>query len=354
MDMVLITILVGIIGWQLASLLKLPAPGMIGSMFLVGITNIIFSYATFTTPIKIFGVALSGAFIGNQITRDDIKDLKSMMKPFLILITLLTINTFFAGTLIHFICGIDWVSALLSCVAGGATDMSIVAMDLNANAGTVAMMQTLRLIGTLVLFPYWITRLTKDEPDLDIKDNVNTTTQENTNLLDRMFKSNISKTIFTMIIALISGYIGLWSRIPAASMMLPMFVVMFFTVTTNICYVPKNMKLVAQILAGSVVGCSISASTFSSIETTVMPIVILLITYFIINYFFSMYCKKKNLLDLKSAMFASAPGGATDMTLIAADLGADLTKIALIQSFRSAYAVTLMPLLIVLFANLIS
>ena len=52
---------------------------------------------------------------------------------------------------------------------------------------------------------------------------------------------------------------------------------------------------------------------------------------------------------MKSAMFASAPGGATDMTLIAADLNADLTKIALIQALRAAYVVSVMPLLISIF-----
>ena len=51
MIQVLITILVGIVGWQVAKLLKLPAPGMLGSMILVGITNIFFNYATFTTSI---------------------------------------------------------------------------------------------------------------------------------------------------------------------------------------------------------------------------------------------------------------------------------------------------------------
>ena len=77
----------------------------------------------------------------------------------------------------------------------------------------------------------------------------------------------------------------------------------------------------------------------------------MLINYWLVNLLYSLYCKKRGLLDLKSAMFASAPGGATDMSLIAADLNADLTKIALIQVLRAIYAVTLMPALIVLFTH---
>lgn len=349
---IIITLLVGIAGWKVAQSLRFPAPGMLGSMLAVGISNIFFSYAQFSRPIKIIGVALSGAYVGLQIKKRDIKNIKIMIKPFLLLIFLLTINTFLTGTIIHFVCGIDYLTALLSCVAGGATDMSIVAMDLNADSGTVAMMQTLRLVGTLLLFPYWITAQTKNEPNNSENSILNTSSEEkNPSFLDKFLKTDTQKMVFTFFISILFGYIGLWSKIPAASMMLPMFVIMFLNITTDVCVITKNEKLIAQILAGSVVGCSITKETFSSPKTTIFPLVILLFSYFVINFFFSNYCKKKKWLDKKSAMFASAPGGATDMTLIAADLGADLTKIALIQSFRAAYVVSVMPSFIVLFIN---
>lgn len=348
---VLITICIGTLGWQIAKVLKLPAPGMLGSMILVGVTNILFNYASFTTSVKVFGVALSGAYIGMQIKRKDIRNFKYLIKPFIILIAMLTINTFIAGALIHFICGMDWLTALLSCVAGGVTDMSIVAMDMNADASTVAMMQTCRLIGVLLIFPYWITYLTKNEPEAEKDERLQSDAPSKQTLLDRLIKTEAAKIIFTLIVSFISGYIGLWSGLPAASMMVPMFVIMFLNVTTNACSVPKAEKLIAQILAGSVVGCSIKASTFSSLNTTIIPIMILLISYFIVNLLFSLLCRKRRYLDMKSAMFASAPGGATDMTLIAADLKADLTKIALIQALRAAYVVAAMPILIMLFTK---
>lgn len=349
MIQVLITILVGIVGWQVAKLLKLPAPGMLGSMILVGITNIFFNYATFTTSIKVFGVALSGAYIGIQIEKKDIKNFKYLIKPLLILLILLTINTFIAGACIHYLCDMDWLTALLSCVAGGVTDMSIVAMDMNADASIVAMMQTCRLIGVLLIFPYWITFLCKKEPEATEDDRFKQSIIKNPTFLDKLIKTKRAKIIFTLIISFISGYLGLWSGLPAASMMVPMFVIMFLNVTSDACLVPKSEKLIAQILAGSVVGCSIKAETFSSLNTTIIPVMILLISYFVVNFSFSILCKKRNYLDMKSAMFASAPGGATDMTLIAADLGADLTKIALIQALRAAYVVSVMPMLILLF-----
>ena len=82
-----------------------------------------------------------------------------------------------------------------------------------------------------------------------------------------------------------------------------------------------------------------------------IALLILMANYWLVNLIYSTICKKKGMLDLKSAMLAAAPGGATDMSLIAADLNADLTKIALIQVLRAIYAVTFMPMVIVLFVN---
>ena len=134
--------------------------------------------------------------------------------------------------------------------------------------------------------------------------------------------------------------------LPAASMVFPMIAVAALNCTTSVCAVPLAIKNIAQLLAGSLVGVSITAATFSSLSSTLVPVGLLLISYWTVNGLYSGICKRTKLLDLKSAMFASAPGGATDMSLIAADLGADLSQIALIQVLRAAYVVAVMPPLI--------
>ena len=130
---------------------------------------------------------------------------------------------------------------------------------------------------------------------------------------------------------------------PAGVMVFAIVVIVLLNITTSACYVPLTIKTVAQLLAGAVVGCSIHPSA--------LALLILMANYWLVNLIYSTICKKKGMLDLKSAMLASAPGGATDMSLIAADLNADLTKIALIQVLRAIYAVPFMPMVIVLFAN---
>lgn len=348
---ILMTLMIAILGWKIAEKWKLPAPAMLGSMIAVGLSNIAFDYATLPMSVKIFAQSISGAFIGMQIMKKDLLNFKKLVKPFLLLMIILTANTFLMGVLLHRCCGLDITTALLSCVAGGVTDISIIAMEMNADAGTVALMQTSRLIGVLLFFPYWIKFLCRHESDRlqdsDLRQQIN----QNKTFLDRWMNTRNKKIIFTLIISVAFGIIGNASKIPAATMVFPMFAVVFFNCTTSACFVPLQIKNIAQLLAGALVGTSIRAATFSNLSTTLIPVLLLLISYWSVNLVYSLLCKKLNWLDLKSAMFASAPGGATDMSLIAADLGADLTKIALIQVLRAAYVVVAMPPLILLFVR---
>lgn len=348
---ILITLSIAILGWKLAEKWKLPAPAMLGSMIAVGITNIVFDYATLPMSVKIFAQAISGAFIGMQIMKKDLLNFKKLVKPFLLLMVILTLNTFFMGALLYYFCGMDMTTALLSCVAGGVTDISIIAMEMNADAGTVALMQTSRLIGVLLFFPYWIKFLCRHEVNPLQDSNMQAQINPNKTILDKWLNTRNKKILFTLSISVLFGILGNASKIPAATMVFPMFAVVFFNCTTSSCVVPLQVKNIAQLLAGALVGTSIRAATFSNLSTTVIPVFLLLISYWTVNLVYSLLCKKLNWLDLKSAMFASAPGGATDMSLIAADLGADLTKIALIQVLRAAYVVVAMPPLILLFVQ---
>lgn len=161
------------------------------------------------------------------------------------------------------------------------------------------------------------------------------------------------KIVFTILVSLVGGIAGQASTIPAGAMIFPMAMVVLLNITTTACYMPIQVKNIAQMLAGALIGCSISRTTLAGIDTMVVPLILLLAGYWGMNLIYSLYCKKKGLLDLKSAMFASAPGGATDMSLIAADLHADMTRIALIQVLRAVYAVTIMPAVITLFVKFI-
>lgn len=106
----------------------------------------------------------------------------------------------------------------------------------------------------------------------------------------------------------------------------------------------------AQLLARSLAGSTTAAETFSSASASVVPVLLLFVSYWLVNFLFTQIVRHCRLFDVKSAMFARAPGGAFDMALIAADLNADLAKIAAIQIIRAVCAAAVMPTVVLLFA----
>ncbi len=350
---ILLTLVVAWVGYRIAGQLRLPAPAMLGSMLAVGITNVFLDYAALPWMSKVIAQAVAGAFIGMQIKKKDVLNFQYLIGPFLLLTLLLTINTFITGTVVHTLAGFDMKTSLLGAVAGGVSDISLLSIELGADTPIVALMQTLRLVGVLLFFPYWIRYFTRKEGIVEADIRLVTGNPEmGSTWLDRLISNREKKLAFTFILSMAAGFMGNVSPIPAGAMVVPMAIIVFLNVTTSVCYVPIQLKTVAQLLAGALVGCSIRSSTLAMLNgRSLIAMLVLMVNYWIVNLIYSMYCKKKNLLDLKSAMLASAPGGATDMSLIAADLNADLTKIALIQVLRAVYAVTFMPAVIILFTR---
>ena len=349
------TVLVGFVGFKIAKKLKAPAPAMIGSMRAVGITNIAFDYAYLPVVIKNFTQVITGAFIGVQIKKHDLLQLKSVYKPAILLIIILTLNTFIIGSIIHFGFNIDYTTALLSCVAGGITDISLISMDMNADSSIVAVLQLVRLVVTLTCFPILIEFLCRNN---DEKAENKSITVEKINtglnrLLNRFLKNEISKVVFTLLVAGMFGYIGYVLDFPSGVLVMATFSVAFLNCFTDITYIPINLKFYAQIFAGALVGCNITRSAVGGFVNLFIPALLLVFGYFLVDIIYARVCSRFKLLDFKSACFSACPAGVSDMALIASDLGADLKTTAVIHVVRLIYAIGFMPSIIALFITLI-
>lgn len=170
---------------------------------------------------------------------------------------------------------------------------------MNADTPMVAIMQTMRLVAVLLFFPYWIKFLTRNETGAHEDVRIVTGSLEVGNTwLDKLICTPKRKIVFTFIVAQIAGAIGNFFHIPAGPMVLSILAIVSLNLTTSVCYVPLQIKTLAQLLAGSVVGCTIGHSAFSNFNHLVIPLLILLVNYWIVNFIYSMYCKRSGMLDL--------------------------------------------------------
>ena len=60
---IIITFVIGFVGWKVATKLKMPAPSMIGSLIFVGLFNVIANDAYMPSFVKIMTQSIAGGFL---------------------------------------------------------------------------------------------------------------------------------------------------------------------------------------------------------------------------------------------------------------------------------------------------
>lgn len=120
---------------------------------------------------------------------------------------------------------------------------------------------------------------------------------------------------------------------------------------SNISLPPIGRRF-AQLLSGSFIGFSMTLNDVMALKTLFVPALILLVFY-VANCIFTGYVLHKKFgFDLREGMFASSPAGATDMALIAQDVGINSPRLVVIQVSRLILVISLFPQIIKLVLTL--
>ncbi len=98
--------------------------------------------------------------------------------------------------------------------------------------------------------------------------------------------------------------------------------------------VPQEAKQVLQIMVGLMVGLKISRSSLGSGVRSLVPAFLITATMMLTGIASALIAVRITSVDLATALFAAAPGGITQMTMIGASLGADGAAIAAIHLAR--------------------
>jgi len=140
-------------GGFLLHMSPLPAGAMVGAMLATVLSTLLVKPALVPPKIRNIVMTCAGALIGRGISADDLLRLKAIIVPAIILVLVLLVANFIFGLLIHKITKLDFTTALYSSAAGGLTDMALIADEMGADSPKVAVIQLLRLICVVTLFP---------------------------------------------------------------------------------------------------------------------------------------------------------------------------------------------------------
>lgn len=357
MTELLITLIVGIIGGIIAMKLKVPAGTMMGSMIAVAIFNVTTGQAFMPQDIRIVTQIAAGAFIGTGIKYKDVLDMRLMIKPAIFMISLMIILDVAMGYVMHLVTGIDLITALFACAPGGVVDMSLISSDLGADSSKVAILQLVRLMSVLIIFPTLMKYVSAhynnvETNGMEQKEVIDAVSCDKSSEINKAEKNKttskekgISLTL-TLIAAFAAGIIGYLSKIPAGAMTFSMIAVGALNIISNKGYMPINLRRATQVFAGILIGERMTYADVVSLKNVMLPAFILLVGIIVVNLCIGFLINKVYKLELITSLLASAPGGMSDMALIAKDLGGDGPKVAILQLARYICVIALFPVII--------
>ncbi len=334
-------------------LLKLKVPGgmMVGAIVGAALLNITEGTAYMPSQAKLLAQCMAGAFIGCSASRDDIKSMRSLGKPAAVLLAAMLCLNMILGTVLYLTSPMDLLTSMLCAVPGGMSDTPIIAADLGADATKVALMQFVRLIAGIGIFPSVILAATKDERRTQEADaSKDVSKQQNkgaaASAADRKRHRSSSEFALTATVAVVCGVAGKKLGVPAGALVFSMLGVMVMKICFDRAYLPMWAKRMAQILSGAYIGCGINASDLVSLRYMVVPALIILAGYSINCLVVGRILNRQCGFDKRTAMLTATPAGASDMALISADLGVDSKELVELQIIRMVVVVSVFPQII--------
>ena len=345
------TIAVAMIGGLVAIKLKVPSGALIGAMVAVAIMNVAFDKAYIPTGWKFYTQISTGAYIGAKISRADVRGMRSVIKPALILAAVMIVVTAGMGILIWKTTDLSPATALFGIAPAGITDMTLASMEFDSEPSIVALLHTIRIFFTISIMPLMIKAIEKvsgihPDPPAATEEG----TAENAPVKR---KKTLPDLIATLAVAMLCGWLGKKAGVPAGAITCSIIGAAAFNLITDHGFMPLRLRQFIQLFAGALIGCTVGREQVRLI-LRIWPAVLMSVAGFVLlDLIAAWVIHKRTGMDVITALFASAPGGVTDMALIAEDMGADSVKIAAMHTLRLIGVELTFPLLISLLVNLL-
>ncbi len=325
--------------------------GIPGGMMLGGIVgaaclNLVSENAYAPFFARFFAQSAAGGFLGASIDRDKLKQLPRLAVPLAVIVAGLLLTDFVIGGLILLLSPLDSITAFCSGIAGGINDVPLIAADMGADAGKVAVMQFVRLITGIVFVPTLIRFLDKSA------------TQKSEGVKGISPKKSgvsLQKTVVGLLAAMVGGSFGKWTSIPGGMLLFSMIAIALLHLTTGYGAMNPVVKQAAQLLSGMYIGCLLHRQDILELQYLILPAMILIAVFLVNDLVCGFFLRKVSAMSVKESMLACSPAGAGEMALmsselnIAADFAAD---IMLLHVFRVIIVISFFPRIAFLAAKL--
>lgn len=321
---------------------KLNVPGgmLVGAILGAAVLNIAMGQAYIFPQARVLAQALTGAYIGCMMTREDVRHLPRLIQPyFFVLVSLLVLNLAMAAVFYR-ATDLDLLTCLFCAAPGGMSDTPLIAMDMGADGSVVAVMQFVRMIFGMGCLPTVILlsdRLLEPEAAKALESRIQ---QQNKRV---QAKPTFLGFLPTMCLAMAAAGLGKLSGVPAGALSAALIVTVALKLSGRCPGMPIWLRQVAQVVSGCCIGSGITRDQIFAMRQLALPAVALCLGYIACCVGVGLVLSRLFHIPPREAMLTLSPAGATEMALIAADLGVESTNLVVLQICRLVGVMLIFP-----------
>ena len=376
----ILTVCVAALGGMIGRRLKLPAGTMLGALLFTVLYNLLFERAYVPADFRPWMQILSGILLGAGIQRRDVRELRHLVVPSIIMIVDMVILNLIFGLLIYRFSSLDLATSLLATAPGGMSDMALIAADLGGQSLPVTLLHLVRQLSIFILLPLllpWLRRqqtakgkcLPADTDMIDDKSqDANQTTAIQTAAKQttanrpaasqqfadqstaKQTTANRHQTILNSSLTLataVAGGVLFWQLgINAGAMIGSMLAVAALNLATGRAQRSTKLRIGIQVVAGAFVGQSMTRNNLSLMIELMIPVLLMILSVLVYMAVVSLTLIWLSKLNRTTCMLVSAPGGLQEISLMAEDLSADAPKVMVLQTTRLMTVIALFPTLL--------
>lgn len=345
-----ISVAVAVICGVIIKRLKIPGGMLVGALLGVAILQVTTDNVVVLPGIKDMSQIISGVFVGAALNVNDLKRLPRLWKGFIVIIVGLLFLNILNGYLLTLFSPLSPITSLFSTIPGGMSSIPIISVDYGADPVTVSVIQFMRMIMGVGVFPTIADQLsTRLEVDFSQLGRTKKQVLEPKIQQNRQLPKYVALVIVSFLTLFISRYFSGLTLLTLA-----ILVTLVLKLTFGVEKLPAWTRQVAQIFSGWYIGSLFGYEQFLYLVNLIVPIFIVIVVYLIGCLTIGYFVHKVQQLPLKDAMLASLPAGASDMVLIMDDLNVKNYDIVIYQVLRLIVVTTFFPEIALFIANVLA
>jgi uncharacterized protein len=161
-------------------------------------------------------------------------------------------------------------------------------------------------------------------------------------------RARILGTLETLVIGAAGGLLFMWANLPGGLISGAMATVGVAALAGRPLYIPPILAQTVLVLLGITLGSLVSRQMIQHMSAYPLTIGLLALATFCMTFGSSFYLQRAHGWDQTSALLAASPGALSQITILAAEKGADVAAIAVVQTMRVIILTAALPLVLAL------